>query len=135
MSRGKATKHVDHGVVCPYCGAKARLADSSEIYGKSYGPAYLCSNYPRCDAYVGCHPGTTKPLGRLANKELRQWKKGAHRYFDRLWKGPNATFTRADAYAALAAKLGVTAERCHIGMFDVAQCKAAVEAAKALSHT
>ncbi|WP_088258626.1 zinc-finger-containing protein [Fimbriiglobus ruber] len=30
-----------------------------------------CERYPTCDAYVGCHPGTETPLGRLANKELR----------------------------------------------------------------
>lgn len=71
----------------------------------------------------------------MANEELRRWKKGTHRYFDRLWNGPDATFTRADAYAALATKLGTSADQCHIGMFDVAQCKAAIEAAKALFRT
>ena len=29
-------------------------------------------------AYVGVHKGTDKPLGRLANAELRYWKKRAH---------------------------------------------------------
>jgi hypothetical protein len=35
---------------------------------------------------VGCHKGTTKPLGRLADAELREWKKRAHAAFDPVWQ-------------------------------------------------
>ena len=43
---------------CPYCGGTAILRDASFVYGeKSYGgKVYVCSNYPKCDAYVGVHP-------------------------------------------------------------------------------
>ena len=109
-------------VVCPYCGRNARYVDSKTIYGKSYGKVYFCK---RCDAYVGVHRGTDKPLGRLANKELRYWKVKAHEAFDPLWKSKRKT--RSEAYAWLALQMDLCAEDCHIGMFDVEQCKKVVE--------
>lgn len=73
-------------VYCDYCGRQAEYVDSKAVYGKSYGMMYLCRN---CMAYVGVHKGTDKPLGRLANAELRYWKKAAHAEFDPLWqRGP-----------------------------------------------
>ena len=66
-------------VYCDYCGRETEYVDSKVIYGKSYGKIYLCRN---CMAYVGVHKGTDKPLGRLANAELRNWKKAAHAVFD-----------------------------------------------------
>lgn len=59
-------------VYCDYCGRETEYVDSKVIYGKSYGKIYLCRN---CMAYVGVHKGTDKPLGRLANAELRNWKR------------------------------------------------------------
>jgi hypothetical protein len=122
---------------CPYCGGASHLTDSAVIYGRSYGPIYLCQP---CDAYVGCHKGTTTPLGRLANAELRKWKKIAHGVFDVVWKdqiekviarrgfAPNGVKQqmRGQAYKQLAHALGIDREVCHIGMFDVDQCKAVV---------
>lgn len=116
-------------VICPYCGAKARFADSAEVYGgRSYGMAYICSNYPSCDAYVGVHKGTVTPLGRMANAELREAKKQAHAAFDPLWK--NGRFPRKLAYLWLSEQLGMAREDCHIGMFDVATCRRVVDICK-----
>ncbi|MPN54908.1 hypothetical protein SDC9_202586 [bioreactor metagenome] len=61
--------------LCDYCGKPAIYTDSSRVYGKSYGMIYYC---PDCHAWVGVHRGTDKPLGRLADAELRDWKKKAH---------------------------------------------------------
>lgn len=111
-------------VYCPYCGEKAEYVDTIEIYGKSYGMAYLCRP---CDAYVGVHDGTDTPLGRLANRELRRWRNRAHAAFDPLWqKGPYRR-RRNDAYAWLARKMGLTKEETHIAMFDVEQCKQVIQ--------
>lgn len=111
-------------VYCPYCGKKAEYVDTIEIYGKSYGMAYLCRP---CDAYVGVHDGTDTPLGRLANRELRRWRNRAHAAFDPLWqKGPYRR-RRNDAYAWLAGKMGLTKEETHIAMFDVEQCKQVIQ--------
>lgn len=116
---------------CPYCDGRSVLASSAEVYGgRDYGPIYLCRP---CDAYVGCHPGTTKPLGRLANAELRQWKQRAHAAFDPLWKrgSKQQRFKRRrDAYAWLANNMGLSGDACHIGMFNVTQCKQVVDLCK-----
>lgn len=111
-------------VYCDYCGRETEYVDSKVIYGKSYGKIYLCRN---CMAYVGVHKGTDKPLGRLANAELRNWKKAAHAAFDPLWKYGRFRGHRNAAYAWLAQKMGLPVEKTHIGMFDVGQCRKAIE--------
>jgi len=121
----KAKKALPVLVLCPYCGEPAVLVDSAELYhGRSYGPAYLCRP---CYAWVGCHPGTIKPLGRLANAELRKAKIAAHDAFDPLWidgvpKGP----ARRKAYQWLSEQLHIDVHKCHIGMFDVELCERTV---------
>lgn len=110
---------------CPYCGHKVNLVDSKIVYGRSYGMIYLCSWFPVCDAYVGVHKGTNKPLGRLANAELREWKKKAHASFDPLWK--TKKLSRSGSYLFLQDLMGVTGDKAHIGMFDVPECKKVVK--------
>ena len=110
------------GKVCPYCGKDSELIDSSEIYGTSYGPIYICRD---CNAYVGCYNGTTNSLGRLANKELREAKKRAHHYLDQLWK-PNRN-KRYRTYTWLSKELGIPREITHIGMSDIEQCNRIAE--------
>lgn len=114
-------------VVCPYCGSEARLIDSVFIYGRSYGKIWLCGRYPECDAYVGVHKNSRAhvPLGRMANAELREWKKRAHSAFDRFWRGK---MSRSSGYRELARRLEMPHSAAHIGMFDVKECKAVVEA-------
>lgn len=105
-------------VDCPYCGQAAVFVDSSEVYhGRSYGMIYLCRP---CEAWVGVHKGTDRPLGRLANRDLRQAKMAAHAAFDPFWK--NGVMVRSTAYRWLAEKLEIDPQDCHIGMFDEAQC-------------
>jgi len=106
-----------------YCGGKANLVDSRWIHGKSYGLVYLCECVPDW-AYVGCHKNTVKPLGSLANKKLRIWRGKAHKAFDPLWEG--GRMERNEAYTWLAGKLHVAVDKCHIAMFDLAQCKLVV---------
>lgn len=109
---------------CPYCGANVKLTSSRRVYGgRDYGPIWLCEQYPTCDAYVGAHRGTTTPLGRLANAELRAEKKAVHDAFDPIWK--HGGMRRAQAYAKLAELLGIESNDCHIGMFDVEMCRRA----------
>lgn len=107
-------------VYCDYCGRKAEYVDSKVIYGRSYGMIYLCRN---CMAYVGVHKGSDKPLGRLANAELREWKKAAHHAFDPLWQYGEFRGRRNAAYVWLAEKMHLPVDQTHIGMFDVGQCK------------
>jgi len=111
-------------IYCPYCGRQAEYVDTKEIYGKSYGMAYLCRP---CDAYVGVHDGTDQPLGSLANWELRRWRNRAHAAFDPLWQRGRFRRRRNDAYAWLAEKMGLPKEETHIAMFDVPQCKQVIQ--------
>ena len=115
---------------CQYCGKETELVDSGVIYGKSYGLIYRCCP---CDAYVGCHPRTYKPLGTVANKELREWRKKAHSIFDPMWKAKikrdkcSKLVARNAAYKWLAEQLNLPVEDTHIGMFNVEQCKRVIE--------
>lgn len=120
-------------VLCNYCGARAQLVDSKEVYSQSYGLIYLCK---KCDAYVGVHKGTTKPLGRLANKTLRQLKQRAHAAFDPLWQakqrrdGCSKSAARHAGYKWLAEQMHIDPRDCHIGMFTESQCEHVVEICK-----
>jgi hypothetical protein len=115
---------------CPYCNSAIELRDSSVIYGKSYGPVWICTKYPACDAYVGCHPGTTVPFGRMANAELREARKTAHAKFDPIWK--HELLSRKDAYRELARRMGV--DEIHIGESDVETCKRIAEQSEVIWH-
>jgi hypothetical protein len=114
--------------ICPYCGKPSEKVTGKEIYprldhlhGKTF---YRCKP---CDAYVGCHPGTEKPLGSPANRHLRLARSQAHDVFDRRWKGG---LSRSAAYAWLAKKLRIPVDQCHIGQFDLARCQKVIEVCK-----
>ncbi len=66
----------------------------------------------------------TQPLGRLANAELRRAKSAAHARFDPIWT--EGYKKRRRAYAWLAHELGMDVNCCHIGEFDVEQCRRVV---------
>lgn len=113
-------------VKCDYCDNPAQLVDSKIVYKQSHGKLWYCEP---CGAWVGCHRGTDVPLGRLANAMLRRWRIEAHATFDPLWKElvTELKFTKAHArnlsYAWLAKKMGIPRHECHMGMFDVDQCR------------
>lgn len=116
-----------HEIYCPYCGSQAELVDGSKVYGAGFRnrfKLYLCPGWPRCDSYVGTHPGGKIPLGRMANVELRHWKKEAHFVFDQLWSG--GRMPRYKAYFKLSQYLGKSRSLTHIGMFDIEDCKKVV---------
>ena len=122
-------------VTCPYCTHAATLVNGNRIYphradlhAKYF---WLCAP---CRAYVGCHPkgngDGTKPLGRLANTELREAKKRAHAAFDPIWLngGGSRSHRRKESYKRLAKCLDIEYRDCHIGMFDIETCEAVVRA-------
>lgn len=123
-----------HDVSCPYCRRPACLTGGTSIYPLRPDLAakwfYVCWS---CDAWVGCHDGTQKPLGRLADHELRRAKMAVHEVFDPLWQAKmerdkcSKHEARGAAYKWLAQQLGISVEDCHVGMFDVATCKRAIE--------
>ena len=114
---------------CPYCDRQSVLVSGAKLYPHRrdlvHKQFYECEP---CAAYVGCHPDSAKPMGRLANAELRAAKQRAHAAFDPLWKSGERS--RIQAYAWLAEQLGIARQNCHIGMFDVHQCEQVVELCK-----
>lgn len=118
---------------CPYCSAPMLLKDSSVIYGTSYGPAFICANYPKCDTYVGTHKAghmQGQPLGTPANAELRNARKLLHAHFDPLWK--HCWLTRRVAYKLLSQEMQIDPSECHIAMFDLERCRIAWKATNSL---
>lgn len=101
---------------CPHCDNDARLVTGAVIYPHLPGlhEKLFYSCLP-CDAYVGCHRGTTRPLGRLANTELRIARMTAHAAFDPIWK--SRQLSRTAAYRRLAKELRIKEGECHIGQF------------------
>lgn len=118
-------------VICSYCGSTAVLVTGAEIY--PHRPDLSQLSFYKCnscvDCYVGCHKGTTNPLGRLANAELRKWKSIVHKHFDPYWRGVSpkqeGIYKRGVAYAVLAELMKIDKKDCHIGMFTLQQCKQA----------
>lgn len=118
---------------CPNCGTPAKLVNSTVVYGKDYGPLWICGNYPKCDCYCGCHKGTNEPLGTMADKETRELRKKVHAAFDPLWKyGP---MRRHEAYGLLSAAMLIEPAECHVGMFNSMRCKAALDCIKRIKES
>jgi hypothetical protein len=120
-------------IKCDYCGNSAKLVTGEEIYPHRRDLAskkfYSCTP---CKAYVGTYKDG-KPLGRLANKELRVAKQKAHGEFDPLWK--SGYMSRGRAYGWLSIQMDLPKEKTHIGMFTEKQCKQVVDICrKAKSH-
>lgn len=119
--------------ICPYCTKPAMFfASSARFYHDTdFGPVWACLP---CQAWVGCHKTSARhvPLGRLADAELRRAKQEAHRFFDPLWKGKirrdgcSKGEARQAGYKWLADQMGIAIPACHIGHFDVEQCRRVV---------
>lgn len=86
----------------------ARLTNGKEIYKHRKDlfdiPFWMCDS---CKNFVGCHYKTntnTKPLGIIANKQIRAMRIKIHTILDTLWK--NNLSTRKEIYRELSKYLG-----------------------------
>ena len=119
--------------ICRYCGGIVRLVPARMIYGAEAAKRlkleremiYQCQN---CNARVGCHKGTTRPLGNLANETLRLKRMETHQVYDAFWK--RSGMTRTQAYKWLAEQMNLTEDRAHIGSFEMYQCQMVIELCK-----
>lgn len=102
-----------------YCGSPTVLRSSK------YGFFYGCTRWPGCDGKVGVHPGTTKPLGTVADKPTRFARSVAHATFDAIWQSDEGP-SRGGAYQWLASRMSLDQQDCHIGQMDLEQCKRVV---------
>jgi len=112
---------------CSYCGSPALLKPASEVFqdAKRTGHVYVCSHYPKCNSYVGVHPGTKIPMGTLADPELRRKRILAHQVFDSIWK--NGVMSRNQAYHWLADTLCLNERQTHIAQFGTYLCDRVIE--------
>lgn len=118
------------GPVCPYCNVRSVLVDEKEIYNTHYtGKMYWrCSDYPSCGAYVGTHGNgnwMNFPLGRLADKNLRDMKTKVHLLFDHVWK--TQTMTRGQMYTWFQKTMNLDESHAHIGELDIEGCGDLIE--------
>lgn len=112
---------------CSYCNKQLFPLKSS------YGYWYKCND---CNASVGCHPGTQKPLGTTAKPELRALRQEAHKWFDATWQMKmkqddcSQKEARSAGYKWLQEQMNLPAAECHIGKFNEAQCKQVIKLCK-----
>lgn len=115
--------------VCRYCGGVIRLVPASAVYGASVFRLglegefiYQCQN---CNARVGCHKGTKRPLGNVANETLRLKRMEAHQVFDAFWKTKG--MSRSQGYRWLAGQMKLAEKHTHIGSFEMDQCQMVID--------
>ena len=112
----------DKKVFCPICNKPAPWVENKEMYGKNYGKSYMCYYCKGCDTYVGCHNNTRQPLGTMATRELRDWRKKVHAKIDPMWQG--GAYTRGQVYSMLSKIIG---KQYHTGESDIETCKTILE--------
>jgi len=119
-------------IKCPYCGSQALLRPASVLGKKSPVYAgrqfYVCAKYPRCNAYVPAHAHNNRPMGTLANPELRWMRHETHLVFDRLWQ--EGYMSVNEAYRWLQTQLGLPESEAHIGMFSEYRCAQVIRICK-----
>lgn len=108
---------------CDFCDSPVNLRENKEVYGKNFGQwpwIYLCSN-DNCKAFISCIKGTYKPVGTLANHELRELRKQISLWLRQLVEeGP---FTEIGAKDWCAAWIGVKLDEFKIAKLSVKQCQ------------
>lgn len=115
--------------ICRYCGGVIRLVPAESVYGASTERLGMCGEVlyqcQNCNARVGCHKGTTRPLGDVANEILRLKRIEAHQVFDSFWKRKH--MSRTQGYRWLAQKLQLPESETHIGGFEIDTCQQVID--------
>lgn len=117
---------------CPYCGAGVVYRSADGIYRENQSGTmlYVCSNYPKCGAYMRVDKNTGKPVGTMADQKLRALRNAAHQYFDRLHQ--SGTMTKQEAYQWLAYLIAAPLSEAHIGRLGEYYCGLVIEESRKL---
>ena len=111
----KKKKQMRETLYCPYCKRPGVLRPAAYVYGdNNLDPEkylYVCSGYPSCDSYIGAHKKSMRPMGTMADSNLRNKRIEAHRALDAIWK--NGYMTKHSTYIWLQNRLNLR-ERTHI---------------------
>lgn len=125
MRRPRRVGQTYADVRCGDCGAAMTLRQTEKYLYPSGAPRlfYGCSRFPECRSVHNAHPDGY-PLGVPADARTRQARQHTHAVI--------AVYAQAhrlsmpEMYEFLACGLDMTDEECHIGKFDIAQCRAAI---------
>lgn len=94
-------------IFCTQCEKEVK---AEKVFGKKVYPHrddlhslifYECQS---CLNFVGCHKGTEKPLGVIADKKLKVARQKIHSILDPLWK--EGKMTRKNVYKRLSKFIG-----------------------------
>ena len=133
MKQKKARKGLNKDIMyCPYCGGRTELRSADGIYhdNRDGTMLYVCKNYPRCDTYARVRPGTTEPIGTLANGRLRALRTDAHRHFNQLYE--RGIMSKREAYEWLSQMIGLPMSKTHIGLMGEYYCELVIQESKKL---
>lgn len=110
--------------ICCYCGGTVRVygAAAAKRLKLEKEMFYQCQN---CNARVGCHRGSKRPLGNLANEVLRLKRMETHQVYDAFWKSKG--MIRTQAYKWLAERMQIPEQQAHIGSFEMDQCQRVID--------
>lgn len=79
-----------------------------------------------CQAWVGCHEGSIKPMGYPADRPTRMARMMLHtRRLDPLWRDHG--YTRNEIYFRLQQGMKLKPRQAHVGKFTREQCQQAWE--------
>lgn len=106
-------------VICPFCHRPAVWCENKEVYGRNFGKSYMIWLCKPCDAYVGCHQNTKKPLGTMANAHTREMRRRVHAVIDPIWK--SGKISRKKLYRLISI---YTAKQYHTAECTVQDCEA-----------
>ena len=111
-------------MVCTQCGSENVILKKDYKSGKFY---YKCNS---CESTIGCWPGTKKPYGVFANKNMRQLRRDCHAlmdYFDDEKDRPRwkTSRHRRSLYRRLANAMQMDEHDCHFAMMNEIQLEQA----------
>ncbi len=111
---------------CPYCKTEATFGGNEGFYGRRFvsgAGSYMAYYCKPCNAYVGTHHNDPKrPLGTMANGDLRKLRMAVHAAIDPLWK--SGEYERKEIYHRLSDAFG---EEIHVGESDEKRCQEILE--------
>lgn len=109
------------GEICPYCGNSADWVENKAVYGRNFGRSYMIWLCKPCNAYVGCHNNTRKPLGTIANAQLRKERQATHKVIDPIWLcKKDRRKARTELYKMISDHFGY---EVHVGSSDERECR------------
>ena len=119
---------------CPYCGRQAVLRPATYVYGeRNLDPEnylYVCGGYPACDSYIGVHKKSLRPMGTLADGNLRHKRIEAHRALNEVINA--GVMTKHGLYIWLQNRLCLSETEMHIGKFSYFRCEETIRECKKL---